>query len=86
MATNIGRQKGIEIVSYQGQDNIYSDLTAGRIDAAFQDEVAASEGFLKQPVGKDYKFGGPSVERRSKLLAWVPVWDCAKTTTNCAKR
>ncbi len=36
--------KGIEIVSYQGQDNIYSDLTAGRIDAAFQDEVAASEG------------------------------------------
>ncbi|PJG36231.1 transporter substrate-binding domain-containing protein, partial [Enterobacter hormaechei] len=23
--------KGIEIVSYQGQDNIYSDLTAGRI-------------------------------------------------------
>ncbi|XPE39786.1 histidine ABC transporter substrate-binding protein HisJ [Shigella flexneri] len=54
--------KGIEIVSYQGQDNIYSDLTAGRIDAAFQDEVAASEGFLKQPVGKDYKFGGPSVK------------------------
>lgn len=54
--------KGIEIVSYQGQDNIYSDLTAGRIDAAFQDEIAASEGFLKQPVGKDYKFGGPSVK------------------------
>ncbi|EDL5331179.1 histidine ABC transporter substrate-binding protein HisJ, partial [Salmonella enterica subsp. enterica serovar Kentucky] len=54
--------KGIEIVSYQGQDNIYSDLTAGRIDAAFQDEVAASEGFLKQPVGKDYKFGGPAVK------------------------
>ena len=54
--------KGIEIVSYLGQDNIYSDLTAGRIDAAFQDEVAASEGFLKQPVGKDYKFGGPSVK------------------------
>lgn len=54
--------KGIEIVSYQGQDNIYSDLTAGRIDAAFQDEVAASEGFLKQPAGKDYDFAGPSVK------------------------
>lgn len=54
--------KGVEIVSYQGQDNIYSDLTAGRIDAAFQDEVAASEGFLKTPVGKDYKFGGPSIK------------------------
>ena len=36
--------------------------TAGRIDAAFQDEVAASEGFLKTPVGKDYKFGGPSIK------------------------
>ena len=54
--------KGIEIVSYQGQENIYADLTAGRIDAAFQDEVAASEGFLKTPVGKDYKFGGPSIK------------------------
>lgn len=54
--------KGVEIVSYQGQDNIYADLTAGRIDAAFQDEVAASEGFLKQPVGKDYEFGGPSIK------------------------
>ncbi|EOV0608317.1 histidine ABC transporter substrate-binding protein HisJ [Cronobacter sakazakii] len=54
--------KGVEIVSYQGQDNIYSDLTAGRIDAAFQDEVAASEGFLKQPVGKGYQFGGPSIK------------------------
>lgn len=54
--------KGIEIVSYQGQDSIYADLTAGRIDAAFQDEVAASEGFLKQPVGKDYQFGGPSIK------------------------
>ena len=62
--------KGIEIVSYQGQDNIYSDLTAGRIDAAFQDEVAASEGFLKQPVGKDYKFGGPSV-KDEKLFEFI---------------
>ena len=49
-------------VENQGQDSIYADLTAGRIDAAFQDEVAASEGFLKQPVGKDYQFGGPSIK------------------------
>jgi histidine transport system substrate-binding protein len=77
--------KGIEIVSYQGQDNIYSDLTAGRIDAAFQDEVAASEGFLKQPVGKDYQFGGPSIKDES-CLASAPVWGCVKKTTNCVKR
>jgi histidine transport system substrate-binding protein len=77
--------KGIEIVSYQGQDNIYSDLTAGRIDAAFQDEVAASEGFLKQPVGKDYQFGGPSIKDEN-CLASAPVWACVKRTTNCVKR
>lgn len=47
---------------YANQDLVYQDLTAGRIDAAFQDEVAASEGFLKQPAGKDYAFAGPAVK------------------------
>lgn len=54
--------KGIDVVAYQNQDLIYADLASGRIDAAFQDEVAASEGFLKQAVGKDYAFAGPSVK------------------------
>ncbi len=61
MAMSTGRRK-VSKLSLSGQDNIYSDLTAGRIDAAFQDEVAASEGFLKQPIGKDYQFGGPSIK------------------------
>lgn len=56
------RSKGIDVVAYQNQDLIYSDLSAGRLDAAFQDEVAASEGFLKQPAGKGYAFAGPSVK------------------------
>ena len=56
------RTKGIDVVAYQNQDLIYSDLAAGRLDAAFQDEVAASEGFLKQPAGKDFAFAGPSVK------------------------
>ena len=54
--------KGIDVVAYQNQDLIYSDMAAGRLDAAFQDEVAASEGFLKQPAGKDFDFAGPSVK------------------------
>ncbi len=29
---------------------------------AFQDEVAGSDGFLKQPPGKDYAFAGESVK------------------------
>lgn len=39
--------KGIEIVLYQGQDNIYFDLIVGCIDVVFQDEVVVSEGFYK---------------------------------------
>ncbi|WLS80146.1 lysine/arginine/ornithine ABC transporter substrate-binding protein ArgT [Erwinia pyri] len=56
------RPKGITITPYANQDLVYQDLTAGRIDAAFQDEVAASEGFLKQPAGKEYAFAGPAVK------------------------
>lgn len=37
-------------------------MTSGRIDAAFQDEVAGSEGFLKQATGKGYIFAGPAVK------------------------
>jgi histidine transport system substrate-binding protein len=56
--------KGKNIGLLQGttQDLVYQDLNAGRIDAAFQDEVQASEGFLKQPVGKNYAFAGPAVK------------------------
>ncbi|WP_142502179.1 lysine/arginine/ornithine ABC transporter substrate-binding protein ArgT [Klebsiella sp. 2680] len=55
------RPNGVDIVSYPGQDQIYSDLEAGRLDATFQDEVAGGVGFLKQPAGKDFSFAGPTV-------------------------
>jgi len=61
-ANDYWRPKGVTVTPYANQDLVYQDLTAGRIDAAFQDEVAASEGFLKQPAGKDYAFAGPSVK------------------------
>lgn len=54
--------KGIDVVAYQTQELVYADLVAGRIDVAFQDEVAGSEGFLKQDLGKDYAFAGPAVK------------------------
>lgn len=54
--------KGINVIAYQAQDQVYSDLTAGRLDAAFQDETAGSFGFLKQEAGKDYEFAGPAVK------------------------
>ena len=54
------------MVAYANRDLVYSDLAAGRLDAALQDEVAASEGFLKQPAGKDFAFAGSSV--KTKIL------------------
>ena len=59
---HVGVLQGSTQEAYQNQDLIYSDLAAGRLDAALQDEVAASEGFLKQPAGKDFAFAGPSVK------------------------
>ncbi|PKH24433.1 histidine ABC transporter substrate-binding protein HisJ [Enterobacterales bacterium CwR94] len=56
------RKDGVTITPYANQDLVYQDLAAGRIDAAFQDEVQASEGFLKSPMGKDYAFAGPAVK------------------------
>jgi histidine transport system substrate-binding protein len=54
--------KGVNVVAYQNQDLIYADLASGRLDAAFQDEVQGSEGFLKQDAGKNYAFAGPAVK------------------------
>ncbi|WP_323119013.1 ABC transporter substrate-binding protein [Burkholderia alba] len=52
---------GVQIVSYQNQDQVYADLTSGRLDASFQASIAASDGFLKKPQGKDYTFNGPAI-------------------------
>lgn len=53
--------KGVDVVTYQAQDLVYADLVNGRLDAAFQDAVAASDGFLKQPQGKGFAFSGAEV-------------------------
>lgn len=53
--------KGVEVVTYQSQDLVYADLVNGRLDGAFQDAVAADDGFLKRPIGKHFQFSGPEV-------------------------
>lgn len=52
------RPNGVVIVPYQNQLQVFSDLAAGRLDAALQDEVTGSYAFLKQPLGKDFAFAG----------------------------
>ncbi|SES64215.1 lysine/arginine/ornithine ABC transporter substrate-binding protein [Thorsellia anophelis] len=60
-AIDMWRPQGIEVISYQNQDLVYDDILAGRLDVIFQDEAAASFGFLKLDMGKGYAFAGPAI-------------------------
>ena len=53
--------KGINVVPYQNQDQVYADLISGRLDAALQDEVQADLGFLKTPRGAGFQFAGKEI-------------------------
>ncbi len=51
--------KGAQIVRYTKQDEVFLDMTAGRVDAALVDIIAAQQGFLKTLQGKGFEFTGP---------------------------
>ncbi|RQM50116.1 ABC transporter substrate-binding protein [Paraburkholderia bannensis] len=53
--------KGVNVVPYQNQDQVYADLVSGRLDAALQDEVQADLGFLKTPRGAGFQFAGKEI-------------------------
>ncbi|MBV8627808.1 MAG: ABC transporter substrate-binding protein [Paraburkholderia sp.] len=54
--------KGIKVVPYQNQDQVYTDLLSGRLDASLQDAVQADIGFLKTPRGAGFAFAGQSID------------------------
>jgi len=47
--------KGVTIVAYPSYTNAFVDVTAGRLDATFQEAQSAVEGFLDKPAGKNYE-------------------------------
>ena len=53
-----GELPDVELKLYGTQDEVYLDLTAGRVDAIFADSIAMSDGFLKTDAGKGYAFFG----------------------------
>lgn len=59
--------KGVKIVSYASQDQIYQDLQSGRIQAAVQKTPSAVSGFLEKPAGKDYEITGDPLNDPSVL-------------------
>ena len=50
---------GVKTQAYQNQDQVYSDLISGRLDASIQDMLQAELGFLKSPQGADYEVSKP---------------------------
>lgn len=55
-----GEFPDVELKLYGTQDEVYLDLTAGRIDAFIADSVAALDGFLDTDAGEGYAYFGPS--------------------------
>lgn len=53
--------KGVNILSYQNQDQVYADLVVGRLDATLQASIQANYGFLNKPAGKDFEFAGATL-------------------------
>ena len=58
---------GVDVVSYQDQDQVYADLVAGRLDAAVQEAQTAQDGFLDKPNGAGYDIAGAPLKDPSTL-------------------
>jgi len=59
--------KGVDVVSYQDQNQVYLDLSSGRLDGTLVLAPAGQTGFLDRPDGKDFAFVGDAV-RDDKIL------------------
>ncbi|MEM5388473.1 ABC transporter substrate-binding protein [Paraburkholderia phymatum] len=58
---------GVQVVSYQDQDQVYADLVAGRLDAAVQEAQTAQDGFLGKPAGAGFEMVGEPLKDPSTL-------------------
>jgi len=56
------RGKGVNVVAYQGADQVIRDLESGRIDGAVLSGVMAEYSFLNKPQGKDFAFVGGALQ------------------------
>ncbi len=67
-----GRQ-GVNILSYQTQDQVFSDLINGRLDASFQASVQADIGLLQKPQGQGFAFAGEPITDKSIIGDGVAI-------------
>ena len=59
-ATEVMGAKGVEVIRYTSQNEIYLDMMSGRLDGTLADAIPVDEGFLKTDNGKDFAFVGPA--------------------------
>jgi len=55
------KKVGVEVVSYEAQDQVYLDIKSGRLDGTVADVLEVEGGFLKKPGGEAYQFVGPEL-------------------------
>lgn len=55
--------KGIQLLRYATQDQVFLDLKSGRLDATLVDAVIAQFGFLNHADGRGFGFVGPDFAR-----------------------
>ncbi|TWI53366.1 arginine/ornithine transport system substrate-binding protein [Pseudomonas duriflava] len=58
-ATEVLEPAGVKVSRYASQNEIYLDLSAGRLDATLADATLLEDGFLKTDAGKGFAFAGP---------------------------
>lgn len=64
---------GATIQSYQTQDQVFADLTSGRLDASFQASAQGDSGLLQKPQGKDFVFAGEPITDKSIIGNGVAI-------------
>ncbi|MBE0474859.1 transporter substrate-binding domain-containing protein [Rhodoferax sp.] len=52
------KTQGVEVVSYDAQDQVYLDIKAGRLDGTVADVMEVGGGFLDKPGAENYQFVG----------------------------
>ncbi|KPA93324.1 MULTISPECIES: ABC transporter substrate-binding protein [Pseudomonas] len=60
-ATEVLEPRGIKVVRYGNNEEIYMDLASGRLDGIFADTIPLSD-FLAMPRGAGYAFAGPELK------------------------
>jgi len=53
---------GVNVTSYQDQNQVYNDMVAGRLDGTLVMSAAGQSGFLDKPQGKGFGFIGKAVD------------------------